>query len=238
MNKELFIEELKKIGIDITDEQLDLLEKYYNLLIDWNEKINLTTITNHDDVYLKHFYDSLTLVKEIDFSKNVSLCDVGSGAGFPGIVLKIMFPIIKITLIDSLQKRVNYLNSIISDLGLKDIIAIHSRMEDYSRNHTEEFDYITARAVADLSIITEVSVRALKLNGHLVFMKANCEEEIERFIPRAKKLGVVIENINRFELPMENSNRTLINITKINKTDKLYPRRIDAIMKEYDKKRK
>ena len=145
-----------------------------------------------------------------------------------------MFPNIKITLIDSLQKRVNYLNSIINDLGLKDIIAIHSRMEDYSRDHTEEFDYITARAVADLSIITEVSVRALKLNGHLVFMKANCDEEIDRFIPRTKKLGVVIENINRFELPIENSNRTLINIKKVSKTDKLYPRRIDAIKKEYN----
>lgn len=234
MNRETFVEELKKIGIEITEEQLNQLEKYYELLIDWNEKINLTTITNHDDVFLKHFYDSLTLFKEIDLNKEVSLCDVGSGAGFPGIVIKIMFPKVKITLIDSLQKRVNYLNSIINDLGLKDIIAIHSRMEDYSREHTEEFDYITARAVADLSIITEVSVRALKLNGHLVFMKANCDEELDRFASRTKKLGVIIENINRFELPIENSNRTLINIVKVSKTDKIYPRRIDAIKKDYN----
>ena len=233
MNRELFVEEVKKLGIDIDDTKLELLEKYYNLLIEWNEKINLTTITKIEDVYLKHFYDSLTLAKEIDFSKDIVLCDVGSGAGFPGIVIKIFFPNTKITLVDSLQKRVNYLNSIIEDLGLKDIIAIHSRMEDYSRLNEEKFDYITARAVADLSVISEVSVRSLKTNGSLVFMKANCDEEIEKFIPRAKKLGLIINNINRFELPIEKSVRTLINLKKVAKTNTVYPRRIDIIKKEY-----
>lgn len=233
MNRELFVEEVKKLGIDIDDTKLELLEKYYNLLIEWNEKINLTTITKMEDVYLKHFYDSLTLAKEIDFSKDIVLCDVGSGAGFPGIVIKIVFPNTKITLVDSLQKRVNYLNSIIEDLGLKNIIAIHSRMEDYSRLNEEKFDYITARAVADLSVISEVSVRSLKTNGSLVFMKANCDEEIEKFIPRAKKLGLIINNINRFELPIEKSVRTLINLKKVAKTDTVYPRRIDIIKKEY-----
>ena len=233
MNRELFVEEVKKLGIDIDDTKLELLEKYYNLLIEWNEKINLTTITKMEDVYLKHFYDSLTLAKEIDFSKDIVLCDVGSGAGFPGIVIKIFFPNTKITLVDSLQKRVNYLNSIIEDLGLKDIIAIHSRMEDYSRLNEEKFDYITARAVADLSVISEVSVRSLKINGSLVFMKANCDEEIEKFIPRAKKLGLIINNINRFELPIEKSVRTLINLKKVAKTNTVYPRRIDIIKKEY-----
>ena len=233
MNRELFVEEVKKLGIDIDDTKLELLEKYYNLLIEWNEKINLTTITKMEDVYLKHFYDSLTLAKEIDFSKDIVLCDVGSGAGFPGIVIKIVFPNTKITLVDSLQKRVNYLNSIIEDLGLKDIIAIHSRMEDYSRLNEEKFDYITARAVADLSVISEVSVRSLKTNGSLVFMKANCDEEIEKFIPRAKKLGLIINNINRFELPIEKSVRTLINLKKVAKTNTVYPRRIDIIKKEY-----
>ena len=233
MNRELFVEEVKKLGIDIDDTKLELLEKYYNLLIEWNEKINLTTITKIEDVYLKHFYDSLTLAKEIDFSKDIVLCDVGSGAGFPGIVIKIFFPNTKITLVDSLQKRVNYLNKIIEDLGLKDIIAIHSRMEDYSRLNEEKFDYITARAVADLSVISEVSVRSLKTNGSLVFMKANCDEEIEKFIPRAKKLGLIINNINRFELPIEKSVRTLINLKKVAKTNTVYPRRIDIIKKEY-----
>lgn len=233
MNKEEFVLELKKLGIEISDSKLELLEKYYNLLIDWNEKINLTTITNHDEVYLKHFYDSLTLVKEIDFSKNVKLCDVGSGAGFPGIVIKILFPNTDIVLIDSLQKRVNYLNEIIKELGLSNIEAFHYRMEDYSKEHQEEFDYITARAVANLGIISEISVRALKVNGHMVFMKANCDEEIDSFTPNLKKLGLVIDNINKFKLPIEGSNRTLVNIEKINKTNPVYPRRVDIIKKEY-----
>ena len=233
MNKEKFFEEVKKLGIEIDEEKYEILEKYYNLLIDWNEKINLTSITNHEDVYLKHFYDSLTLAKEIDFNKDISLCDVGSGAGFPGIVIKIFFPNVKIVLVDSLLKRVNYLNSIIKDLGLKGIEAVHYRMEDYSRLHEEEFDYITARAVADLSVISEVSVRALKINGNLVFMKANCEEELDRFIPKAKNLGLVVGDINRFMLPIENSNRTLISLKKVSSTNRIYPRRVDIIKKEY-----
>ena len=232
MNKEEFIKEVEALGIEVDDDKLSQLEKFYNLLIEWNEKINLTTITNHEEVYLKHFYDSLTLFKEIDLNQEIKLCDVGSGAGFPGIVIKIFFPKVKITLIDSLQKRVNYLNEIIKELGLKDIEAFHYRMEDYAKEHTEEFDYITARAVADLSIISEVSVRALKINGSLVFMKANCEEELERLIPNAKKLGLVIDNINRFQLPIENSNRTLISIKKVSKTNSIYPRRVDIIKKE------
>ena len=235
MNKEEFIIELKKIGIELNNNQIELLEKYYNLLIEWNEKINLTTITNHDDVYLKHFYDSLTLVKEIDFTKDINICDVGSGAGFPGIVLKIVFPNLKITLIDSLQKRVNYLNEIIKELGLSNIEAFHYRMEDYSKEHEEEFDYITARAVASLEIISEISVRALKINGHMVFMKANCDEELELFAPNLKKLGLEIENINKFKLPVEDSNRTLVNLIKINKTNSIYPRRVEIIKKEYSK---
>ncbi len=233
MNKEEFISELKKLGIDITSNQMNLLDKFYNLLIMWNEKINLTSIVDEKEVYLKHFYDSLTLVKEIDFNNNINICDVGSGAGFPGIVLKIVFPNIKITLIDSLQKRVNYLNEIIKELELKDIEAIHVRMEDYSKDNQEKFDYITARAVAHLGIISEISVRALKLNGHLVFMKANCDEEIDKFSKYSKDLGLVLENVNKFVLPFENSNRTLVNFKKVNSTKDKYPRRIDVIKNMY-----
>ncbi len=234
MNKEEFIEEVKKLNIEVNDEKLELLEKFYNLLIEWNEKINLTTIVDKDKVYLKHFYDSLTLVKEIDFTQNISLCDVGSGAGFPGIVLKIFFPNVKITLVDSLQKRVNYLNEVIKELNLKDIKAEHYRMEDYSRIHEEEFDYITARAVANIGIISEISVRALKLNGHMVFMKANCEDELNIFLAYCPKLGLKLDKTNEFQLPCEYSNRTLVNMVKTNHTNKIYPRRIDIIKKEYN----
>ena len=131
MTKEEFIENLKKINIYPTEQQLSILERFYNKMIEWNKKINLTRITEKEEVYLKHYYDSLTLNKAIDLNRVETLCDVGTGAGFPGIVIKIFFPKIKITLIDSLQKRVNYLNEIIKELNLKDIEAIHTRGEDF-----------------------------------------------------------------------------------------------------------
>lgn len=161
MNKKTFIEELKKINIDITKEQLEKLDKFYNLLVDWNNKINLTTITKEEDVYLKHFYDSLTLIKAIDLTKDLKICDVGSGAGFPGIVLKIVFPNLNITLIDSLQKRVNYLNDIIKKLNLINIKALHARMEEFSKENEEQFDIITARAVGNTKLLTEISIKSL-----------------------------------------------------------------------------
>ncbi len=234
MNKEEFVKELEKLGIEVTEEKLEKLNKFYNLLIEWNEKINLTTITGENDVYLKHFYDSLTLVKEIDFNKDIYICDVGSGAGFPGIVLKIFFPNIKVKLIDSLQKRVNYLNAIIEELELQNIDAEHFRMEEYSILNEEKFDYITARAVANLSLLTEISIKALKINGHMVFMKANCDEELTELLKREQKLNFKVENINKFKLPIEESNRTLVNLVKTNHTDKKYPRRIEIIRKEIE----
>ena len=146
MNKEEFERELLKLEIDLTEKQKSQLEEFYNILIEENKKINLTRILEKEDVYLKHFYDSLTIVKVVDFSKINTLCDVGSGAGFPGIVLKIVFPNLKVVLIDSLQKRVNYLNRTIKSLGLENIKAIHTRSEDYK----ETFDLVVARAVARL----------------------------------------------------------------------------------------
>jgi len=231
MNKEEFLIETKKIGINITEEQISLLDKFYNLLIEWNEKINLTTITDYEEVYLKHFYDSLTLFKEVNLNEDITLCDVGSGAGFPGIVLKICFPNLKITLVDSLQKRVNYLNEIINKLGLKDITAVHSRMEDFSRLNEEKFDLITARAVANMNVLLEISVRALKINGNLVFMKANCEEELKNSNNALEKFSCTLLNVNEFYLPKEESKRTLIKIQKKGKTNSKYPRTIDKIKK-------
>ena len=234
MNKEEFLIETKKLGINITEEQINLLDKFYNLLIEWNEKINLTTITDYEEVYLKHFYDSLTLVKDVNLNEDISLCDVGSGAGFPGIVLKICFPNLKITLVDSLQKRVNYLNEIIDELGLKEICAIHSRMEDFSRTNEEKFDLITARAVANMNVLLEISVRSLKINGNLVLMKANCEEEIKNSNKAINELSSELISINEFYLPKEESKRTLIKIQKKDKTNSKYPRTIDKIKKKID----
>lgn len=229
MNKEEFVLEVEKLGIEVTDEKLQKLESFYRLLIEWNEKINLTAITLEEDVYLKHFYDSLTLVKAIDLNQNLSLCDVGSGAGFPGIVLKIFFPNIRITLVDSLNKRVNYLNTVISSLNLSDIVAIHSRMEDFSKLNEEKFDIITARAVASISFLSEISVKALKVGGKLIFMKANCDLELANINNVLKKLSLTMLEPIRFNLPVENSNRTLITMIKKDFTSSKFPRSLDKI---------
>ena len=231
MNLDLFIEETKKLGIELTSQQLEKLNQFYELLISWNQKMNLTRITEKDDVYLKHFYDSLTLSKVIDLNQDLTLCDVGSGAGFPGIVLKICFPNLKITLLDSLQKRVNYLNEIIKELDLKNIEAIHTRAEDYAKQNREKFDIVTARAVANLKILSELCIPMVKVNGLFIAMKANIEEEIENSTEILKKLDSKIEKIETFYLPIENSIRNIIMIQKQKPTNNLYPRRIEK-MKE------
>lgn len=231
MNKEQFILEVCNLGIEVTEEKLKKLDEFYNLLILWNEKINLTTITAIQDVYLKHFYDSLTLFRVCDLTKDINLCDVGSGAGFPGIVLKIFFPNLKITLVDSLNKRVNYLNTIIKELGLVNIEAVHSRMEDFSKVNEEKYDIITARAVANLSVLSEISVKALKIQGKLVFMKALCDDELEMILPKLSILGLKFDKVDKFLLPIEESNRSLIVFEKIKPTPNKYPRNIDKIKK-------
>lgn len=231
MNKEQFILEVCNLGIEVTEEKLKKLDEFYNLLILWNEKINLTTITAIQDVYLKHFYDSLTLFRVCDLTKDINLCDVGSGAGFPGIVLKIFFPNLKITLVDSLNKRVNYLNTIIKELGLVNIEAVHSRMEDFSKVNEEKYDVITARAVANLSVLSEISVKALKIQGKLVFMKALCDDELEMILPKLSILGLKFDKVDKFLLPIEESNRSLIVFEKIKPTSNKYPRNIDKIKK-------
>ena len=231
MNKEQFVLEVRSLGIEVTEKKLKKLDEFYNLLILWNEKINLTTITAIQDVYLKHFYDSLTLFRVCDLTKDINICDVGSGAGFPGIVLKIFFPNLKITLVDSLNKRVNYLNTIIKELGLVNIEAVHSRMEDFSKVNEEKYDIITARAVANLSVLSEISVKALKIHGKLVFMKALCDDELEMVLPKLSILGLKFNKVDKFLLPIEESNRSLIVFEKIKTTPNKYPRNIDKIKK-------
>lgn len=229
MNLDLFIEETKKLGIELTSQQLEKLNQFYELLISWNKKMNLTRIIEKEDVYLKHFYDSLTLSKVIDLNQDLTICDVGSGAGFPGIVLKICFPNLKITLLDSLQKRVNYLNEIIKELDLKNIEAIHTRAEDYAKQNREKFDIVTARAVANLKILSELCIPMVKVNGLFIAMKANIEEEIENSTEILNKLDSKIERIETFYLPIENSIRNIIMIQKQKTTNNLYPRRIEKM---------
>ena len=210
MTEQEFIEEIKKLGITPTKNNLQKLEKFYQLLIELNKKINLTRITNKEEVYLKHFYDSLTIVKEVDLTKVNTLCDVGTGAGFPGIVLKIFYPNLKITLIDSLLKRVKYLNEIIKELDLKDIVAIHTRGEDYH----ETFDIVTARAVANIEKLLKYTMHLVKTNGQFIAMKGNIEEELTKEIENKINKKYKIERINKFSLPKEQSHRSLVVIVK------------------------
>ncbi len=212
MTKEQFIDALKELNITLSLDQQQKLDQFYHLLVEWNEKINLTRITSEEDVYLKHFYDSLTIVKVVDLNKVHTLCDVGTGAGFPGIVLKIAFPHLKITLIDSLQKRVNYLNSIIKDLSLNEIEAIHSRGEDYQ----EKFDVVTARAVANIEKLLTYTMHLVNSQGVLVAMKANITEELNPVVQKKINRKYTIQKIEQFSLPYENSIRSLVVIS--NKT--------------------
>lgn len=210
MTKEEFIIETSKLGIKLTDKQINQLEQFYNLLIEWNEKINLTRITSKEEVYLKHFYDSLTISKVINLKNSKTLCDVGTGAGFPGIVLKIVYPKLKIILIDSLLKRVNYLNATIKKLNLNNIEAIHSRSEDYCG----KFDIVTTRAVASLDKLIPWCSHLIGKNGKLVAMKANLKDEIEKSTKVLNKYECKITKKEEFLLPIEDSMRTLVVIEK------------------------
>ena len=222
MDKKEFVDELKKLGIEINSDQLEKLDKYYQLLKEWNEKINLTRIIDEKDVYLKHFYDSLSIIKAVQLNKELRLCDVGTGAGFPGIVLKIVFPTLSITLVDSLLKRINFLNIVIKELKLENIEAIHTRAEDYAKNNQDQFDIVTSRAVANLPTLSKLCIPLVKVGGLFIPMKANCEEEIYNSKDILNKLESQIEKIIEFDLPIENSHRTLVIIRKKRKTDFKY----------------
>lgn len=230
MNDIEFKEELSKLGIVLTSTQENQLEMYYNLLIEWNNKMNLTGITERNSVYLKHFYDCITLIKAIDLTKNLKIVDVGSGAGFPGLVLKIVFPNLNVVLVDALNKRINFLNQVIESLKLENIEAIHDRIENYAKNNLEVFDLVTCRAVAKLNIISELCLPLAKVNGYFIPMKATIEDEISD----TKYLEVLkskVESVITFNLPIENSVRNLIVIKKYGSIDKKYPRQYDKIIK-------
>jgi len=227
-----FIKELKKLNIEPTDEQLEQLNKYYEFIVEYNKVMNLTGITEKEQVYLKHFYDSLTIAKVIDLTEEKTLCDIGTGAGFPGIVLKIIFPNLKITLIDSLNKRIEFLKIVIKELNLNNIEAIHTRAEEYAIKNIEKFDVVTSRAVAPLNILLELSIPLLKINKYFISYKGNISREIIESENALKQLDSKIEKIQEFELPKENSNRTIIKIKKQSKTNKKYPRKFSEIKKK------
>lgn len=232
MNQSRFIEEIKKLKIEITDKQLKDLRIYYEMLIEYNKKMNLTGITEKEQVYLKHFYDSLTIMKIIDLNEQETLCDIGTGAGFPGMVLKIVFPKLKVTLVDSLNKRVEFLKDVKNKLNLENLEIIHSRAEEFAKENIEKFDVVTARAVAHLSILLEYSLPMIKINKYFIAMKGNIKEELEESKNALKILNSKLEKVIEFKLPIEESIRNLVKIIKISKTNNKYPRKYSEIKKK------
>lgn len=231
MNKEEFVKEVEKLGISVDDKILKSLNTYYEMLIDYNSHTNLTRITDEEEVYLKHFYDSLTLIKAVKLN-NQTLLDVGTGAGFPGLVLKIVFPDLKVTLVDSLNKRIIFLNNVIEKLNLKGINAIHERIEDYAKDNRESFDIVTSRAVASLPVLSEMCIPLVCERGLFIPMKADAKEEINSSQNAIKTLGGVLKNTILFKLPKDGGERTLVVIEKIKKTSVKYPRKFNEIKKK------
>lgn len=223
----------KEISIEFSDIQIKKFYKYMNLLIEWNEKINLTAITEPKEIIIKHFIDSLTVLKDIK-GKN-TLVDVGTGAGFPGIPLKIMDEEIKITLLDSLNKRINFLNEVIKELDLRNIDTIHSRVEEAGKNkkYRESFDIATARAVANLATLSEYMLPLVKVGGKSICMKGSeVSEELKNSKKAISILGGEIENIDNFQLPKSDMMRNIVIIKKVKTTPSKYPRKPGTPSKE------
>lgn len=228
MNEIEFKIELEKINIKYDLEKLSKLKKYYEILIEKNNVMNLTAITEINEVYLKHFYDSLTISKIIDLNMYETFCDIGTGAGFPGIVIKIFYPHLKVTLIESMKKRVDFLNYVIKELDLKNIEVINARAEEYAKTNRELFDIVTARAVANINILLEYSIPLVKIGKYFVAMKGKKEEVSDSCI---NLLGINISNIKSFKLS-NGDERTLYLFSKQNKTPIKYPRKYNEIKKK------
>ena len=217
----------KKLHINLSDEKCEQFTSYYNMLTDWNSKINLTAITDYEDVVVKHFIDSLSIVNIIDINGPSSLVDIGTGAGFPGIPLKIVFPSLEVVLVDSLDKRVKFLNHVIKELGLRNIKAIHARAEEFGHTkYREQFDFCVTRAVSNLSVISEYCLPLVKIGGYFIPYKGReVKQEIEDYEIAIEELGGVIDDVSIFELPDTDITRSLILIYKDVETGKKYPRR-------------
>lgn len=227
MNKESITTILENQGITLNNHQVEQLDGYLSLLVETNKNVNLTSITDDDEIWLKHFYDSLTpLIYFDDLQGDKTLADIGTGAGFPGVVLKIAQPKLEVTLVDSLNKRLNFLNEVIGKLDLKGIKTVHSRAEDFSQNpiYREQFDFVTARAVASTSTLLEYLLPATKIDGKVILYKsASFLDELNEAKNAIKTLGGEIGTIDQFELPNGDA-RVLIEINKIKKTPNKYPR--------------
>lgn len=229
MNEQEFINALKEQGIELTDTQLGQFKTYYEMLVEWNEKINLTAVTEIEEVYLKHFYDSITPLFYADIDEGASLCDVGAGAGFPSIPMKIIRPDLKITIVDSLNKRINFLNELTAELGLDKMHLVHDRAETFGNHKADArhmFDVVTARAVAQLNVLSELCLPLVRTGGQFIVMKGKkAQEELDESKFALDLLGGELTKIHQLSLPKEDSDRYIMIIDKKRKTPKKYPRK-------------
>lgn len=230
MKPEEFFEALAQKGIELSDVQKEQFATYFHELVETNKVMNLTSITDEDQVYLKHFYDSIVLgfVDEKILNKELTLCDVGSGAGFPSLPLKIINPKLKITIVDSLNKRIKFLEGLVNELNLTDVSLVHGRAEEVGKNpqFREKFDVVTARAVAAMNVLTEFCLPLLKVGGQFVAMKSEkAPEEVKNAQYAIETLGGTIKQQESVELPNDAGIRNFIFVEKISKTPKKYPRK-------------
>lgn len=231
--------ELEKIGITLNERQKQQFDKYYEMLVEWNKVMNLTGITEYDEVNLKHFTDSLTIARTQEMQKVQSVIDIGTGAGFPGIPLKIAFPHLKVVLLDSLNKRIKFLEAVIEELGLENISTIHGRAEDFAKKkeYRECFDLCVSRAVANLATLSEYCLPFVKVEGEFISYKSgDSDEEIRDAEFAVKVLGGKITDVDKFQLPGTDMGRSLVKIKKVKNTAGKYPRKAGLPSKEPLKK--
>ena len=231
--------ELEKIGITLNERQKQQFDKYYEMLVEWNKVMNLTGITEYDEVNLKHFTDSLTIARTQEMQKVQSVIDIGTGAGFPGIPLKIAFPHLKVVLLDSLNKRIKFLEAVIEELGLENISTIHGRAEDFAKKkeYRECFDLCVSRAVANLATLSEYCLPFVKVEGEFISYKSgDSDEEIRDAEFAVKVLGGKITDVDKFQLTRTDMGRSLVKIKKVKNTAGKYPRKAGLPSKEPLKK--
>ncbi len=232
MNELEFYKELEKLNIKLTEIQKQQLLKYYDYLVEYNSHTNVTSITDKESVYLKHFYDSILLSQTIDFNNIENMLDIGCGAGFPGLVLKIVFPHIKLTLLDSNNKKTTFCKNLIDILNVENVEVINNRAEEFINERREYYDLVTARAVKNLPVLIELSIPFVSINGQFIAMKADYEEELNNSLKGINILGGEYLTTKNINLPNNEGIRNFILIKKIKNTDKKYPRQYNQILKK------